>query len=89
MTECVDALQKAPVENLAAWLRSVANDGDPTGAIAHATEALTSCSEDERRGLLTARGREFLRMFPGTAFPARRDLRELLMTTSSPEGTER
>ena len=67
----------------------VANDGDPTGAIAHATEALTSCSEDERRGLLTARGREFLRMFPGTAFPARRDLRELLMTTSSPEGTER
>jgi tetratricopeptide (TPR) repeat protein len=66
------------------------HDGDPTGALVYATQALTSCVEEERRGLLTIRGRAILRSLPPTvrALPAGRDLRDLLMITSGAEGVD-
>jgi transcriptional regulator with XRE-family HTH domain len=68
----------------------VAHDGDPTSALAYATEALTSCTEDERRGLLTARAQEIFQELPRTVrtVPAGREFRDLLMITSRPEGAD-
>jgi tetratricopeptide (TPR) repeat protein len=65
-------------------------DGDVSGAMAYATQAFTPLAEEERRGLLTARGREVLRSLPMSVrtLPPAKDFHELLMITAGREGAD-
>jgi uncharacterized membrane protein YecN with MAPEG domain len=65
------------------------DDGDIDAALASAVQALVPLVDEQRQGLLTARGREVLRAVPAAAraVPAAREFRDLLMITAVPEGT--
>jgi transcriptional regulator with XRE-family HTH domain/tetratricopeptide (TPR) repeat protein len=64
--------------------------GDPSDAVAYATETLTALSKPERQGIITLRGHEILKAIPAShqRHPATHELHELLMLTTDTEGFE-
>jgi len=63
----------------------LAHDGDGTGAVQYAVQALSGLPEDQRQGIITLRAQETLKAIPARqrALPAAREFQDLLMLSDT------